>query len=107
MSATGDPMIAMQDDAEIGRLVKAMLRETTCNPDGVNANERDVRAALRPVCERARAAEIAAERLLLLLKAAWREMPMPTRSRGRHDDPALGYVISLCIEEYYEPGRRG
>ena len=91
----------------IGRLVRELLHDVLQDPDCLHERRSTVRAALRVGCERARAHERQAEQLLLVVQAAWCEMPEQRRARKVLESTALGLVISMCIEEYYEPGRRG
>ena len=92
---------------EVARLARGLMSELLQNPDDVHERSLAVRAALRAVCEQARARDMPAERVLLVLKAAWRELPAPGRRSSDNNVAALGRVISICIEEYFEPGRRG
>ena len=91
----------------VGGHARAVLRGVLRDPERIFERQRQMRAALRALCGEAQAHGLPAERLLLVLKEAWRELPGASRAALNHDDTVLGRVISLCIEEYYEPGRRG
>ena len=64
-----------------------------------------LRDAVRILCAEARAADpVRAERLLIRLRAAWREMPEVDRLPDRDARQALwDRVVALCVAEFYEP----
>ncbi|MBV9111025.1 MAG: hypothetical protein JO306_16585 [Gemmatimonadetes bacterium] len=65
----------------------------------------EVLQLLRLACDIARINDTFVERVLILLKEAWREHP-EARPRCYADaEDTLARVITLCIEEYYAPFR--
>ena len=84
------------------QVVRCALREAK----NVKSHDHEVRAALRPLCDAARSRGLYAERLIVLLKEAWRELPEARRSTREHDLGALERVVTLCIDEYYAPRRQ-
>lgn len=68
-------------------------------PEGTASN-RPLAADLRRLCDSSIVAGLFAEEVLLLVKAAWRELPEAQR-READGSAALGPVVTLCIEEYY------
>ena len=58
-------------------------------------------AELRHVCDCAHEQGLRAEQLLIVVKAAWRELP-ESRETARFDEQeALAHVLTRCIEAYY------
>ncbi|HSU95453.1 MAG TPA: hypothetical protein VLI43_17220 [Gemmatimonadaceae bacterium] len=63
---------------------------------------RELRSALRQICEDARHSGLRAEQLLVLIKDVWSGIPAGiSRVRSMHGDERLNYVISTCVDEYY------
>ena len=63
----------------------------------------ELREMLREACDAARERGLPVERLLVLFKQAWRELP-EARTLPPHDaGSVLAGVITRCIEEYYRP----
>jgi hypothetical protein len=65
----------------------------------------EAREILRLICDVARAQDTLVERVLVVLKEAWREQPEARRRRHFDAEDTLARVITLCIEEYYAPSR--
>ena len=120
-AADGTPTEATDDVARLRALTAAALRcALAAWPDTVSDAVPDtvqeplaprpapptpdvapVRAALRAVCDAARAHGLRADQLLVLLKRDWAALPWTARVR-RDGDDVLSRVVSLCIQEYYE-----
>ena len=66
----------------------------------------ELRPILRRTCDAAREQDTLVERLLILLKDAWREQPVGWPKRHIDSEDTLARLITLCIEEYYAPIRR-
>jgi hypothetical protein len=61
-----------------------------------------LQTALREIAVEARAREIRAEQLLVLLKDVWFSLPQIARaSEGEDQNRLLQRVVTLCIREYY------
>jgi hypothetical protein len=64
--------------------------------------EREVRVALRAVCDDARRRGLRAEQVIVSLKEAWAAIPevsvLPPGSRRQE---VLSCLVTLCIDEYY------
>ncbi len=58
------------------------------------SNESALRQALHDVCARARREGVHAERLLIMLKKTWREMPETLRVARRDSEEALARVAT-------------
>lgn len=61
----------------------------------------DLRLALRDACDRARHDGLRAEQFLLVLKAAWHDMPERRVLPHIDADAVLARVVTACIDEYY------
>jgi hypothetical protein len=71
--------------------------------DASAAARRELRGALRQVCTDARHLGLRAEQLLVLIKDVWSGIPAGiSRFTSTHGDERLNYVISTCVDEYYE-----
>ena len=62
-----------------------------------------LRDSIRRVCSLARTRAVTVERLVVMLKEAWWEMPEAERVLGHRRDEVLARVVTLCIDEYFEP----
>jgi hypothetical protein len=61
-----------------------------------------LQTALREIAVEARAREIRAEQLLVLLKDVWFSLPQIARApEGEDQNRLLQRVVTLCIREYY------
>ena len=58
---------------------------------------------LGEVCATARANDVRAEALILLLKSTWWRLPEAHDARRHDAEITLAEVITLCIKEYYAP----
>lgn len=77
------------------------LRAGEAAPDG------EVRRMLRDTCSAARARNMSAEHVLILLKEGWRVLPEAPGRRDAEAQARLARIVTLCIEEYYgAPPRR-
>lgn len=87
------------------RTLRCLLTESL----PVQVTQGDLRLALRHACDRARDDGLRAEQLLLVLKAAWRELPERQQLPQVEADAALARVVTACIDEYYQspPAARG
>lgn len=65
----------------------------------------EVLQLLQLTCDSARMNGTFVERVLILLKEAWREQPEGRPRRYSDAEDTLARVITLCIEEYYAPSR--
>ena len=84
--------------------VRGLLNEESLEA----AAKSDLRVVFRAACDRARNDGLRAEQLLLILKAAWREVSERRRLSRVEADAALARVVSACIDEYYlMPPRMG
>lgn len=62
-----------------------------------------LRPALGQVCADARHAGLRAEQLLVLIKEVWSALPAGlSRVHSVHGDERLNYVISVCVDEFYD-----
>lgn len=62
-----------------------------------------LRPALRQVCRDARHAGLRAEQLLVVIKEVWSALPAGlSRVQSVHGDERLNFVISVCVDEYYD-----
>lgn len=86
------------DAAAVDALRSALL---AYHDDG-NEESGALRSALRRIAEDARAKQMHAERLLLILKDVWYGLP-PIRKTpdGEQQTRMLQRVVTLCIREYY------
>lgn len=88
-------------EAHLRELTDRVLRRAaaTMGPDDLaNAG---VRELVQRVCILAHERGLRAEQLLLLLKAAWRELPEGRRPQQHDAGGVLARVITVCIHEYY------
>lgn len=67
--------------------------------DGTHSD--DLTSALRRMSEEARAKEMRAEQLLIVLKGIWSSLPEVRHARGEPHGTMLQRVIGICIEQYY------
>jgi hypothetical protein len=67
------------------------------------APDDDVRRAMSLFCAEARRRELPAERVLVLLKEAWRSLPEVRRLRRTQREHALAHLTTLAIRTFYEP----
>ncbi|HJP85175.1 MAG TPA: hypothetical protein VJ852_04255 [Gemmatimonadaceae bacterium] len=65
-----------------------------------------LRDSMQRVCTLAHRREVTAEGLVVMLKTAWWNLPEAERVLGYRRDEVLSRVITLCINEYFEP-RKG
>jgi hypothetical protein len=67
------------------------------------APDPELRRAIQRSGESARESGLRAEQLIILLKEAWHELPEARRAPHRGADDVLARVITLCIDQYYQP----
>lgn len=65
-----------------------------------------LRESMRRVCKLAQNREVTVERLVVMLKEAWWDMPEAERVLGHRREEVLGRVVTVCIDEYFEPSTR-
>ena len=103
-----DSHISESAQTNATRRLRASLERIFQDPhlqsaDASAAARRELRAALRQVCTDARHLGLRAEQLLVLIKDVWSGMPAGlSRLTSTHGDERLNYVISTCVDEYYE-----
>ena len=102
-----------QEEARIGLAVRGQshpaVRElargtvrTALRPDArFDRADGEVRRLIRQTCDLARAHDIAVERLLVVVKQAWVELPEARQASHTAGWGTLDRVVTLCIEEYY------
>jgi len=88
------------------RLTYDPLRRALCADGSGGPPDADVRMLLRQLCDTAHERGVPAEQLLILLKEGWRELPEARHGLRFDARDVLAHVITLCIDEYYAPGRR-
>lgn len=66
----------------------------------------DVEKAVREFCDGAHGRRVHAERLLVILKDEWRRLPEARRADPSREGVVLDRMITLCIDEYFEPRLR-
>lgn len=70
---------------------------------GADEGREAPRAAFRDSCALARARGVRAEQLILMIRDGWHRLP-ELRGVSRVDaDVTRARVVTLCIQEYYEP----
>ena len=62
-----------------------------------------LRESMQRICRLAHNREITAERLVVMMKEVWWEMPEAERVLGHRREEVLSRVVTLCIDEYFEP----
>jgi hypothetical protein len=87
-------------------LAQRALRCALRDAKRAQAPDQEVRIALVELCDAARSRGLYAERLIVILKEAWRDLPEARRSAREHELAALERVVTLCIDEYYAPQRQ-
>lgn len=93
--------------APLRELVREALRAALQAEHRGAAADSEVRTLLRQACDTARVNDAHVERLLILLKEVWRELPQ-ARHRTHIDAQApLARVVTMCIDEYYATTPRG
>lgn len=101
-SAAGDA--ALPRFVECGQL-RALARETVSaalRPElQGSAGDHVLRKLLRQACGVAHTHDARVERLLVVLKEAWRELPQARHRTHTEAQAPLARVVTLCIEEYY------
>ena len=100
-SHAGPPRADGTGADQLGPLARRALRGALRDPLCVRAPGQEVRAVLRQLCDAAHACGLPAERLLILLKEAWRDLPEARSAMRAHEETPLTRVITLCIDEYY------
>ena len=74
---------------------------------GENVARADVRAALRTLCDDARAHRVRVEQIVIAIKQGWSSLHSDhPRVRADGPDVLLNQVITLCIDEYYSHEQR-
>ncbi|HEX2780078.1 MAG TPA: hypothetical protein VHM30_11290 [Gemmatimonadaceae bacterium] len=94
----------------IQHALSAALRGTVPSDGTDGPFDDQTRELLRSASVHARADGLRAEQLLLVVKAAWVELPEARRAPRDTADATLARVITRCIDEYYTeqpPPRRG
>lgn len=94
---------APDDTAPIRDLLRATLRAALRSDAHGGARDGELRRLLRQGCDAARARDVRAEQVLILLKETWHELPEARPGPYFDLGPTLTHVISLCIKEYYAP----
>jgi hypothetical protein len=86
-------------------LLQESLRRVVAERQHLQPDNARLRMLLRGPCDRARRDGIHVERLLVVLKRCWRELPevMPVPHREASD--TLARLATACIDEYF--GDRG
>lgn len=89
--------------AALRSLLVGMFRE---EPDESRESDarigKDVRIAVRALCEGARDNDVRIEQLVIAIKQGWSTLHSEhPRTRAAGPDSLLNQVITLCIDEYY------
>ena len=92
---------ALRDGPRVGS------RDSLPHVERVYAPDDETRKTIWRLCQAAQEAGLRGEQVLILLKEAWRDEPEARRAAHDHDGDMLSRVITLCIQEYYAPQRRG
>lgn len=82
-------------------LLDIVLRRAVYTVGGGYSLSSALRDSMRRVCLLAHARDVRPERLLIMIKEAWFELPEPERILRDHSGDVLARVITLCIDEYY------
>jgi hypothetical protein len=98
-----DQLSAGPSPAPLGELTRGVLLRVLRDPKRTFEADREVRAAMRQLCEAARADGLRAEQLLIALKEVWRTLPATRRSPLDEERETFARVVTLCIQEYYSP----
>lgn len=70
------------------------------------AGEMEARGSMRVLCQAARSGGVPIERLLILIKAAWHQLPDNRRRMDPTTQATLARIVTICIHEYYRPRDR-
>ena len=62
-----------------------------------------LRDSMRRLCNLAHNRSLTAERLLVMLKETWWDMQEAERVLGHRREEVLSRLVTLCIDEYFEP----
>lgn len=94
--------------AQLRDLARNTVRAALRAEQRGGAAEGEVRMLLRQACDSAHLQDAHVERLLILLKEAWRELPQARHRTHNEAQAPLARVVTLCIEEFYAttPRRR-
>lgn len=105
MSREPSPPRAADTAPELSAAVTLALRRGLRPRVGGSAVvEREVRDALRVVCDDARRRDLRAEQVIVALKETWAVMPeVGALPPGSVRTELLAYFVTLCIDEYYAP----
>lgn len=86
-----------------GETVDALRRALRAHLGRAESDD-ELRRAVRRMCNELRAKGLQAEQLLVAFKELWQSLPEAQQlpfGPPRYD--ALDRIITMCIEEYYEP----
>lgn len=89
--------------ANLRELTTIVLRRAVYTVSNGYAIDGKLRDSMRRVCKLAQNREVPAEGLVVMLKDAWWDMPEAERVLGHRREEVLSRVITLCINEYFEP----
>lgn len=90
--------------ANLRELTTIVLRRAVYTVSNGYAIDGNLRDSMRRVCKMAQNREVPAEGLLVMLKDSWWDLPEAERVLGHRREEVLSRVITLCINEYFEPG---
>jgi hypothetical protein len=89
-------------DAEaLRKAIERILSEASSDMRSGPLFDDELRAALRPVCARARARRVHAEQLIVSIKHIFASLPAALGPESGSADGKLNRTITLCIDEYY------
>ena len=81
----------------------ATLREAIRRRLSAESLDGELLRALARLCAEARAREIRAEHVIIVIKHVWSEVPGATRALPPYEQrQVLERIIALCIDEYYD-----
>jgi hypothetical protein len=83
-------------------LVRMVRDEPQASAEGVVRAGKEVRRALRELCDDARINRVPVEQLMIAIKQGWSSLHSDhPRTRAAGPDELLTQIITLCIDEYY------
>lgn len=97
----GDSLSPLAGSESLRELARLALHGAILASERASDSDGPVRVLLRRACDFARAREIQVEKLLILIKESWHELPESRRRSHSDSQVMLARVVSLCIEEYY------
>ena len=84
-------------------LATIVLRRAVYTVSNGYAIDGKLRASMQRICRLAQIRELPVERLVVTMKEAWWDLPEAERVLGHRREEVLARVVTLCIDEYFEP----